>query len=315
MEVKKPSSHISVVISTRDRGESIKATIQSALASEYPHVEVVVVDQSEDDRTERAIQPFLDDSRLRYIRSDTKGCSSGRNIGIRQAQGSTIFITDDDCELKPNCLKELINVLNRDLRVGIVFGNVLPGPHDVSTEFIPAYVRSESFLARNMNEKHQVEGISACMGLRRDVWLKLNGFDQMLGTGSALKSGAETDFTIRALLNGYFVYETPAMSVIHHGFRNWEQGRHLIHRYYYGTGAMFGKLLKCGYGSIVIHLFRLARRMASRENSRTAMSLRGQDFTPLRIKSFVNGFFAGIFTPVNRKTAHFSWSKPDITID
>ena len=80
-------------------------------------------------------------------------------------------------------------------------------------------------MARSIWQKHQVEGIGACMGIRRCVLDDLGGFDQILGIGAPLMTGEESDLTIRILLAGYFVYESPDIMFVHYGFRNvgrWE---------------------------------------------------------------------------------------------
>jgi hypothetical protein len=148
------------------------------------------------------------------------------------------------------------------------------------------------------------------MGLRRSLWQRLRGFDQMLGAGSRLKSGAESDLTLRALLAGYYVYETPDVSVIHHGFRTWEQGRLLIQRYWFGTGAMFIKHIKCGQWRIVPLLFRLAWRWAF-GRSRVAASLGNRPHRILRLVAFVRGCLAGAITPVDTTTGQYVRRKRD----
>jgi glycosyltransferase involved in cell wall biosynthesis len=42
---------VTVVISTRNRGDRILKTIQTILLNDYPHFELRVVDQSDDDLT------------------------------------------------------------------------------------------------------------------------------------------------------------------------------------------------------------------------------------------------------------------------
>jgi GT2 family glycosyltransferase len=238
------SAFVTVVVATRSRGDSVIRTARTILTNDYPTFELRVVDQSDDDRTETSLRQYLADARVHYVRVDTKGLSSARNAGIADAQGEIIAITDDDCEVSSNWLRELVAAFVADSRIGIVFGNVVPGPHDSRAGFIPAYIREEPFLARCIDEKHEVDGVGACMGLRRSVWKDLGGFDQMLGAGAPLRANSEGDLVIRALQSGYFVYETPAVQVIHHGFRTWQEGVVLIQRYWYGTGAMYAKYFK-----------------------------------------------------------------------
>lgn len=287
---------ITVVIATRDRGERVVGAVTSVQSNAYPDWELIVVDQSRDDRTEAALRRFSDDARIRYLRSPTRGVSHGRNIGIDQARTELVAITDDDCEVSSDWLRALAAAFATHERIGVVFGNVLPGPHDRALGFIPAYVRDARFCARGMRDKHQVEGMSACMGLRRSVWQVLGGFDPMLGVGAPFKSAAESDLTIRALLAGYFGYETPDVAVVHHGFRTWAEGRALIHRYWYGTGAMFAKHAKRGHWSVLRLLLQLAWRWAF-GRSRVADSLGGDRYRALRLWSFIRGFAAGWRTP------------------
>jgi GT2 family glycosyltransferase len=293
-----------IVISTRNRGGSVCQTVRTALANDYPRFSLTVVDQSEGDDTARALEPFLDNPRLRYVRTTTRGVSKGRNVGIRDASAELIGITDDDCEIPTGWVRSLVAAFATDQRIGIVFGNVLPGPHDSARGFIPIYARHAPTLARSMRDKHHVEGISACMGIRRDTWRALGGFDERLGAGAPLRSGAETDLTIRALLTGAFVYETPALSVVHHGFRTWQEGRALMDGYWYGTGATFAKLLKCGHGSLLGLLLRLGWRWAF-GRSPVAASSGPRAYRLLRLASFVRGLAAGARAPVDRATGHF----------
>ena len=300
----KESPQITAVISTRSRGDKIVNTIQTILQNDYPHFDLRVIDQSEDDSTETSLRPFLGDPRFHYLRTVTQGLSTGRNLGINSAKNEFIAITDDDCETPTNWIQELVTAFNVDHRIGIVFGNTVPAPHSRADGFIPIYVRNEPFLAKSIHDKHQAEGISACMGLRRSVWQVLNGFDEMLGAGTSFKSAEEVDFTIRALLAGYFVYETPKLTVVHHGFRTWEQGRALIHGYWYGAGAVFAKLLKCRHWSIFQLLLHLAYRWAF-GLSRVASSFGNNPHRWLRLAAFVQGFLTGIIKPVDRSTGHY----------
>jgi GT2 family glycosyltransferase len=261
----------------------------------------MIVDQSEDDLTESSLRPFIGNPRVRYLRTATKGLSVARNLASIM-QSEFIVTTDDDCETPTNWLRELVAAFALDNRIGIVFGNTLPGPHDRNTGFVPAYVLHEPFLAHNVREKHRVEGISACMGLRQSLWQQLDGFDEMLGAGAPFKAAEEVDFTIRALLVGHFVYETPNVSVIHQGFRTWEQGRTLIQGYLYGTGAMFAKHLKCGYWSVIQVLLHLTWRWAFEH---PIVDFGHRPSRGLRLKAFLQGFLAGTLNPVDKTTGHY----------
>src|SRR6267143_209303 len=116
-------------------------TLRTLLTGDYHAFEVRVIDQSESDATEMALRPFLGDSRVHYTRSASRGLSAGLNCGIAEAAGELVAITGDDCEVEADWLKELVGSFSNDRRVGIVFGNVLPAPHDPVRGFVQASVR------------------------------------------------------------------------------------------------------------------------------------------------------------------------------
>lgn len=289
---------VTAVVCTRGRADGIVRTLESILRNDYPHFDLIVVDQSDPGVTEERVRPFLSDGRVRYLRTALRGLSRARNLAIGAATSEIIACTDDDCEVPEDWLQRITAAFQATERVAVVFGNVMPGRHDPEEGSLPSYIRTASFLARSMKDKHKVEGMGACMALRRSAWLSLGGFDPILGAGSAFRSGEDTDFVIRALLTGYHVYETPAFSVIHHGFRPKDQSRRLAEDYMYGTGAAFVKHLKCGKWMALLPLLaRISMRWAFRRPQVNYLGnrlLRG-----LRLQSFLAGMAAGAATPVN----------------
>jgi GT2 family glycosyltransferase len=299
------ASFITAVICTRNRGPAVVQTVQTVLSNDYPHFDVIVVDQSDDERTREALLPLLETRRVTYLRMPTRGLAAGRNLGIRAASRSEyLALTDDDCEVPSNWLRAMVQAFAVDSRIGLVFGNVVPVRHDRQAGFVPAYERDEPFLADGMRHKHEVEGVGGCMGLRRSVWCALGGLDEMLGLGAPFPAGEEGDFAIRALLAGYFVYETPAVQLVHHGFYTWQQGRSVVYRNWFGTGAMLVKHLRCGHWSVTPLLFRIAWRWAF-ARSRSAASLGRRSYTWLRLQAFLRGMLAGLGAPLNKTTAQF----------
>lgn len=295
---------MSVVIPTRNRGDRVVPTVRALLACDYPHFEVRIVDQSDDGRTAAALMPFLGDSRMRYARSGTRGIASGLNVGIERASGEILAITGDDCRIPSDWITALVDAIESDPRVGIVFGNVIPVPHDETLGFVPGYVRETADVARCLKEKHRVGGTSACMGLRKKVWAALGGFDPSLGVGARFHSAEDTDLAMRALAAGWIVSESPAARVVHTGFYTWAERPSLLHLYWYGSGAAFVKQLKRRPWSTGIVLARLAGRWVT-SRSRVARSFGGRPHRLRGAVSFVLGLVAGAFVPVDRATGHY----------
>ena len=299
-----PSPRVSIVIPTRDKGDSVLSTVLGLLAGDYTDFEIRIVDQSADRRTEAALEPLLRDPRVAYSRSDTRGIATALNAGIDRARGEIIAITGDDCEIPRDWIAAIVEAMRCDLKIGIVFGNVTPGPHDGALGFVPGYVRETADVARSLEEKHRTGGTSACMGLRRSAWVELGGFDPSLGVGARFHSAEDTDLAMRALSAGWLVSETPAIHVVHTGFYAWSQRRTLLHRYWFGSGAAFVKQLKRRPWSTSIVLARLAWGWVS-SRSRVAHTFGERPHRLRGAGSFVLGFVAGAFTAVDRASGHY----------
>jgi GT2 family glycosyltransferase len=298
-----------VVVSTRNRGDSVVSTVKSILANDYPQLELRVVDQSSNRLTEEAVQPFLTDARFHYIRSATEGCSLARDIGISDAQSEFIAITDDDCEVPVNWLEEMRKAFTVDNRIGVVFGNVLPGQHDAKSGYIPCFERDKAHLIRSPRQNLvPAMGMGACLGLRRSAWAAATGFDQLMGPGAPFQAWEDQDLALRILLADYYIYQTPELNVIHYGFRSWKEARTLARRNWFALGAGFAKHLKCGHWFIVPYLGYIWSRHAVGEFLHTVFirhKLSG--FTP--VSAFIIGLLKGLATPVERSQAKYRLKK------
>lgn len=294
---------ISVIIATRDRADHVERAVASVLANAYGSFTVTVVDQSSTDTTAQVLGGFDTDPRFRYVHSDTRGLSAGRNHGCRVTGGGLVAFTDDDCEVREDWLAALAEAFSVDQRIGVVFGNVHAAATDAIDGFIPTYERAQPYLAKSFREKHRVEGIGACMAVRRHALVSLSGFDEMLGVGAPFRAAEELDFVLRALAAGYFVYETPSAAVIHHGYRDWSDGARLIEGYLFGIGAAVAKQVKCRRWAISHVLVQFMYRWTL---ARQPVKLGDRPFRGARLAGFVRGVAAGFRTPINRANGHFA---------
>jgi GT2 family glycosyltransferase len=244
LEPKLPT--VSALICTRGRGDSLIPTVRSILRPDNICMELVVIDQSSDSETERALRPFMTDPRLRYIRTTTRGKGISLNIGLEECRGEIVAITDDDCEVGKDWPRYMLRAFHEHPRLAISYGNVLPVEHDPDQGFIPTYSVTKDRLCKNMWQKLTARGIGANTAVRRKEVLELGGFDPELCPGGIFRACVDRDLTVRCLLAGYYVYEASESVVYHYGFRTWEQGRVLARNAFYGIGAAHAKPIKCG---------------------------------------------------------------------
>ena len=293
---------ISVVLATRNRSASVGRTVRSILSNDYAHFELIVIDQSADHLTQSTLRAYLSDPRLRYIPTSTIGLQVARNLAAGAAQNEIIVTTDDDCEVPVNWLTQFAAAFAVDRRIAIVFGSIVAGPCDARAGFIPSYSVSESLLVRSILRRHRLEGMGACFGFKKSAWVALGGFDPTLGVGAPFRSAGETDFALRALLSGHFVYGTPAINVVHYGFRTWEECEALVYRYLYGVGAVYVKHLRNGRWAILGDFFPVAWRFVV---GGRAVHLGNRSHGRLKLKGFLAGAAAGWRAPLDKRTGHF----------
>lgn len=280
---------LSVLLVTRDRPRQAVRAVESILSAPGDF-ELVVVDQS------HRPTPLPRDARLLHLRDPGQGLSRGRNRGLAAARHELIACTDDDCTVGPDWPAVAASLLRPEPRVGLVFGEVRATWHDVNQSLVPAH-RARRARATSLWEKNRVEGMGACMLLRRSMVVQLGGFDEGLGAGARFPAGEELDLALRALAAGWWILERPELWVLHQGIRPREDGPALVRGYWRGTGAVFAKQLRCRRWPVVYLLARLGFRFLVGGSS-VGQSLRAGRLD--RLTAFVRGGWEGLRAPLER---------------
>ncbi|MCB0017119.1 MAG: glycosyltransferase [Anaerolineales bacterium] len=297
-------TQITAVIATRNRGDSAVVTVESILANTHPDFRLLVIDQSDNSETREALAPFQQDPRFQIVQSSAVGLGRAHNLALTLANSPLVAITDDDCLVPTDWLSKIEAVFQQHEQVAVVYCNVLPGPHDSSQGFIPDYQQDEDRMVKTIWGKIKARGIGAGMAVRREPIVSLGGFDENMGPGAEFPSAGDRDLAIRALLKGWWVYETVSTSVIHFGYRTWAEGRELTRRDWLAMGAMCAKPIKCGYWQTAI--FALYESIGYGILQPLAPLFKGK--RPQGFRRFVffwRGFLQGWQTPVARDTLVF----------
>jgi GT2 family glycosyltransferase len=246
---------VDIVIPTRGRGALIDAAIQSIRECSDPDFNLWVVDQSEDDATEAAVSAHCRaDRRVRYLRSQSRGSNLARDEGITAGDAPYILFTDDDCRVEPGWVTAMRSEL-RHQETSAVFGRVIP-EEELASDVRPEQAVSpalrlavKDFPARQefAGNRFRLDfGHGANMGVRRDAYQAVGGFDLLLGCGGPLRAWPERDIGYRILSRGGRIVYTPKSVVHHRQWRDWKEVRRTFLNYAFGTGAVAGKYLRAG---------------------------------------------------------------------
>ena len=113
---------VSVIIPTYNRPHLIGRAIQSILNQTYQNFEIVVIDDSPNDETEKVVKKFGDD-RIMYIRNKKRrGFIGAKNQGVKEADVDSKYIAflDDDDEYLPLFLEKAIGRLEEKKQLAVV---------------------------------------------------------------------------------------------------------------------------------------------------------------------------------------------------
>jgi GT2 family glycosyltransferase len=238
---------VSVVIPTHDRPDQLVNAIDGILASEVQDFELIISDSSDLKDTEKLVlRRAAQDSRIRLVKNPGAGPSRGRNLGIEAARAPIVVCTDDDCIPERDWLGRMVAALAADPQAGIAFGSVIPALADPAEGFIVGYVPPRRQRLVGRWSKLLDNGIGANMAFRREAFMRIGGFDEMLGAASYFPSAEDGDIAYRVLAAGYALLHIPEARVVHYGFRDWASGGRLMHHTYLGVGAAYVKLARLG---------------------------------------------------------------------
>jgi len=95
IEMNSPQPLVSVVILNYKRRDALERSLGSALAQEYPYLEIVLVDNGSEDGIEDYVSQHAPGVKL-IAMSQNLGACGGRNAGIREAQGEVLITLDND---------------------------------------------------------------------------------------------------------------------------------------------------------------------------------------------------------------------------
>ena len=102
-----------IVIPTRDRPELFKDALESALAQEFEDFEVIVSDNSTDDKTQTVLEHFSNRPRLVVFRTNGNlPMPAHFEFATLKAHGRYVLMLTDRSVLKPYALNTIYNAIN-----------------------------------------------------------------------------------------------------------------------------------------------------------------------------------------------------------
>jgi cellulose synthase/poly-beta-1,6-N-acetylglucosamine synthase-like glycosyltransferase len=116
---------VSIVVPAYNEAVGIEAAVRSLAASDYPDLEIVVVDDGSDDGTADLVEA-LGLARVQVIRQRNQGKAVALNTGVAACRNDILVMVDGDTVFQPDTVRWLVQPF-QDQRVGAVSGNTKVG--------------------------------------------------------------------------------------------------------------------------------------------------------------------------------------------
>jgi glycosyltransferase involved in cell wall biosynthesis len=187
---------ISVIIAAKNSERFIATSIESVISTDYPRLEILVVDGSSTDQTCKIVKKY---SQVKLLSQTGSGIASAYNKGIALAQGELIGFNSSDDIWCPDKLTLQLQLLNNNLEAGIAAGKVEFFLEEAST--IPLGFR------RELLDAPRIAYIMETVLIRRELFDRIGEFDTSLGTAE------DVDWFARARDGGVISLATDAVVV------------------------------------------------------------------------------------------------------
>ena len=196
------TGQVTVLIPAFNEEKVIVATIERILASDYPNLEVLVIDDGSKDHTAMiARSHFMNESRVGVISIPNGGKANALNAGLAKAHGAVVVALDADTQFEKTTISRLVRWF-ADPAIGAVAGNAKVGNR---INMITRWQALEYIVAQNLERRalSALDTLTVVPGAvgawRRDVLRELGGFP-------ADTLAEDQDLTIAIQTRGYRVH-------------------------------------------------------------------------------------------------------------
>ena len=216
---------VSLIVPTRDHVDLLKCCIDSLLKTDYPSIEVIVMNNDSADADALAYLEQLKHKNIRVI--DHPGCfnfAAINNHAVQQASGSIIGLINNDIEVThPNWLKVMVRQLLR-LNVGAVgakllwrngmvqHGGVVLGLHGLAGHTGNDWYNDDAgYFGYNQMIRSVSAVTAACLVCRREDYNAVDGLDEH----AFPVNFNDVDFCLKLRMLGKRIIWTPEAELIH----------------------------------------------------------------------------------------------------
>src|SRR5262245_37446462 len=168
-----------VLVPAHNEGKVIVGAVRHILVSDYPNLEVIVIDDgSTDDTSEQIRVHYAEDPRVKLFTIANGGKAAALTFGLKHARGQVVVALDADTHLEKDAISKLVRWFG-DAAVGAVAGNAKVGNRiNMITRWQALeYVTSQNLERRALAALGCITVVPGAIGAwKREALERLGGF-------------------------------------------------------------------------------------------------------------------------------------------
>lgn len=219
MNNKKP--FVTIIIANYNGEKYLSTCLNSVLATKYTLFEVLLVDDGSTDRSVQIIKRFVaKDKRIQLLKNDRNlGAAASRNLAAKVANGEILVFLDNDTEVTPLWITEMVKTLSENRKIGGCQALLMDFERRDTVQVAGTKIWAATGwgLPIGAGEKSKdkfkeidIIALSAALAIRKDIFEKVGGFDEMEAVVTE-----DLDLSWRIWIAGYKVVLSPKSIVYH----------------------------------------------------------------------------------------------------
>lgn len=169
---KRNKPKVTVYITNYNYGKYIDKAIESVLNQSFKDIEIFIIDDGSTDNSKEVIEKYELNKNIKIIFQKNKGLIVTNNIALRLAQGEYIMRLDADDFLDKNAIKLMVDELDNDAKLGLVFPNYFIVDENENIINVRVRIPSEENNVKD-NPAH-----GACTLIRTKYLRSIGGYDE-----------------------------------------------------------------------------------------------------------------------------------------
>ena len=199
-------STVSVIIPVHNGGDKFRRCLLSVKALKTPPAEVIVAADGDSDDSWKLAEEFD----IRVLRRPVSGGPArARNMGAHHAKGDILFFIDADVTVPEDAIEQVVNAFQNDPDIDALIGSYDDEPFE--SNFLSQYKNLLHHYVHQTSNREASTFWGACGAIRRDVFLKMNGFDKAYRRPSI----EDIDLGYRLKKSGYKIHLLKHIQVKH----------------------------------------------------------------------------------------------------